>query len=210
MLDERLRLILVTDGLGDLERVEAVVRAAWAGGCRCVQLREPRWSAAQMWAACTRLRAATSEAGGVLLVNDRVDVAASGVADGAQVGFRSLQPDAARKALGGARLLGYSAHDFAQLQSAGASGCDFALLSPVWQTSSKPDARPLGVASAGALTERSPLPVLWLGGVTAVRCREIAALPKAARPFGVAVMTAVMQADDPQRQSGEILAALGR
>ena len=210
MLDERLRLILVTDGLGDLERIEAVVRAAWAGGCRCVQLREPGWSAAQMWSACIRLRAATSDAGAVLLVNDRVDVAASGVADGAQVGHRSLPPGAARAALGGARLLGYSAHDLEQLQSAGVSGCDFALLAPVWQTACKPGARPLGAAAAGALTARSSVPVLWLGGVTGARCREIAALPKAARPFGVAVMNAIMTADDPQHQTGEILAALGR
>ena len=210
MLDDRLRLILVTDGLGDLERIEAVVRAAWAGGCRCVQLREPSWTAAEMWAACLRLRGAASGSGSVLLVNDRVDVAASGVADGAQVGRRSLPPDAARAALGSERLLGYSAHDAEELRVAGAADCDFALLSPVWSTSCKPDARPLGAAAASALTARSPVPVLCLGGVTEAGCRELAALPKSARPSGVAVMSAIMNSDDPERRAGEILAALGR
>jgi thiamine monophosphate synthase len=52
MSDPRLRLILVSDGVGDPRRIEEVVQAALRGGCRCVQLREPRWSARAMLRAC--------------------------------------------------------------------------------------------------------------------------------------------------------------
>ena len=208
VVDERLRLILVTDGQGDLGRIEHVVRRAWSGGCRCVQLREPGWSAAELVSACARLRALTAGEGGVLLVNDRVDVAAAGYADGAQVGHRSLPPAEARAVLGAGRWLGYSAHDAEQLEQARGASCDFALLSPVWRTTSKPGVDPLGVARAGQLTERAGLPVIWLGGVTAAACGQLAGLGAGARPYGVAVMSALMRAGDPELATREILSAL--
>ena len=132
MTDPRLRLILITDGAGDLARIEAVVTAALRGGCRCVQLRERTWSARQHAAACERLQPLLDAAGGLLLVNDRVDVASAGLAHGAQVGHRSLAPAAARQALPRPALLGSSTHDARELDGAAAAGCDFALLAPVW------------------------------------------------------------------------------
>ncbi|MCB9887228.1 MAG: thiamine phosphate synthase [Planctomycetes bacterium] len=141
---ERLRVCLVTDGRGDLARIERVVDAVLAGGCRCVQLREFGWSARQLAEACERLRPRVEACDGWLLVNDRVDVAASGAAHGVQLGHRSLAPAAARARLGRAAVIGYSAHDAAQLATAAAAGCDFALLSPVWPTQSKPGALGLG------------------------------------------------------------------
>ena len=159
MTDPRLRLILITDGAGDLARIEAVVAAALRGGCRCVQLRERAWSARQHAAACERLQPLLAAAGGLLLVNDRVDVAAAGLAHGAQVGHRSLAPRAARQALPRPALLGSSTHDAQELDEAAAAGCDFALLAPVWDSSSKPGRAGMGVAAAGALTAASsPMP----------------------------------------------------
>lgn len=203
--DARLRLILVTDGVGDPGRIEQIVLAAIRGGVRCVQLREPKWSARQMLRACETVRPMLEQVDGHLLVNDRIDVVAAGVAHGAQIGHRSLPPELARKVLGPDRLLGYSAHDADELASAAKHGCNFALLSPVWPTTSKPAAAFLSVVRAGLLTAAARLPVIWLGGVDCATIAEIAQVPAAQRPVGVAVRSAIMLADDPQSTAAELL-----
>lgn len=206
-VDARLRLILVTDGVGDPGRIEEVVRAAVRGGVRCVQIRESKWSARQLLRACERLMPMLEQVDGLLLVNDRIDVVAARAAHGAQIGHRSLPPDVARDVLGPNTIIGFSAHDADELASAATHGCNFALLSPVWPTSSKPKGAYLTVPRAALLTADARLPVVWLGGVDATTITQIAPVPALQRPVGVAVRSAIMQADDPQAATAELLQA---
>lgn len=203
-IDARLQLILVTDGVGDPGRIEEIVQAAVDGGVRCVQVRESKWTARQMLRACEQLAPILEPVGGLLLVNDRLDVVATGVCHGAQIGHRSLPPALARYVLGDDRVLGFSAHDEHELRDADDHGCDFALLSPVWPTKSKPNAAFLTVPHAAALTAAARIPVVWLGGVDAARVAEIAELPAAQRPVGVAVRSAIMHAEDPKVAAVEL------
>jgi thiamine-phosphate pyrophosphorylase len=193
---DALAVLLVTDGRGDRGRLRALVADAVAGGVRAVQLREPLLPARDLIALADELRPLLERHAGLLFVNDRVDVAAAGHAHGAQVGHRSLRPAEARALLPAPRLLGASVHDRQQLDEAASAGCDFALLAPVWPTASKPGTPGLGVAAAAALTATARLPVLWLGGVTAARVAELGALPAAARPCGVAAISAICAAPD--------------
>ena len=203
------RLLLVTDGLGDVARVRGLVDAAIAGGVRAVQLREPTWSARQLAAVASDLRPILRAVGGQLFVNDRVDVAAAGLCDGVQVGHRSLPAAAARAALAGRARLGVSCHDPEQLAAAAAAGADFALLSPVWPTASKPGLAGLGTARAGAWTADAGLPVLWLGGVTVERVAAVRDLPAELRPAGFAVRGFLCEAADVAAASSALLAAIG-
>lgn len=203
----QLELVVITDGCGDLPRLQAIVAAACAGGVRCVQLREPQWSARTLLDAAERLRPLLEARGGILLVNDRVDVAAAGAAHGAHVGHRSLPPALARRALGPAAALGFSAHDERELELAAGAGCDFALLSPVWPTTSKPGAAPLGLSRAAAWTAAARLPVVWLGGVEAGLVAGLADVPADGRPAGLAVRSAVMAAADPEFAAAALLRA---
>ncbi len=203
-----LRLVLITDGRGDAVRVERIVAAAVEAGVRCVQVREPQWPARALLRACERLQPLLAAAGGLLLVNDRVDVAAAGAAHGAQIGHRSLPPELARRVLGPESVLGYSAHDHSELDLAIAAGCDFALLSPVWTTDSKPGAPHLGPGRAAQLTTKARLPVVWLGGVDAAHAASLADVPSPGQPAGVAVRSAVMGALDPAAAAAELLRAL--
>lgn len=202
---QALRVLLVTDGSGDPDRIDAFVRAAIDGGIRAVQLREPRLSARQLVDLCHRLRPRLDAAGVWLYVNDRVDVVATGHAHGAQIGHRSLRPADARSVLVDG-LLGVSVHDEDELAAAVPS-CDFALLAPVWPTASKPDLPGLGVARAGAMTAAARLPVLWLGGVDARRIASLRDLPPEQRPVGVAAMRSICVANDPGAAAAELVAA---
>lgn len=202
------RLLLVSDGRGDAVRLADVVRAALAVGVRAVQVRERAWSARELAAFCVQLQPDFAAVDGLLLVNDRVDVAAAGCCAGVQIGHRSLPPAAARRALGPQGVLGCSAHDETELAAAAVAGADFALLSPVWPTASKPLTPSLGIWAAGALTATACVPVLWLGGVTAARIAAVAELPPTLRPRGFAVMGAVFAAADPANAAAALLQAV--
>lgn len=199
--------MLVSDGVGDADRIEAIATAAAAGGLACLQLREPAWSTRQLQQCCERLRDRFDGVGALLFVNDGVELVAAGLADGAQLGRRSPSPASARSRLGERGLLGHSSHDEHELRRA-AGHCDFALLSPVWPTTCKPGAPALGVARAAELTATAALPVLWLGGVEPERLAALAALPAKARPIGLAVRSAICSAADPTAATRTLLSAL--
>lgn len=104
------------------------------------------------------------------------------------------------------RPLGRSCHGGAELAAATAAGADYATLSPMWPTPSKPGygppLRPGGLAAALAAVPAHP-PVYALGGVTAGRV----AVCRAAGAAGVAVLGAVMGAADPARAVRDLLRA---
>ena len=196
------RLVLITDGRGDVERVVSIVEGAVAGGVRAVQLREERMPARELARLCERLRPLLDDVSGLLLVNDRADVAAQ--AHGVHLGRRSLPPTSARRLLGVDAVLGFSAHDADEMRWAAQQGADYVSLSPVFPTASKPGVPALGLARAHEIAMAAPIPVVWLGGfdleaVAAVASRE---------PFGVAVMSAICSAADPQAAAAGLLARL--
>lgn len=101
---------------------------------------------------------------------------------------------AARRLLGGNARIGISCHDGTALRRAAEEGADYATLSPLFETASKPGYPPLDRAQAAAWLADAPLPVLALGGIEgaeeAKACRRMGAA-------GLAVMGRVMRADDP-------------
>lgn len=203
---DALRVLFVTDGAGDGDRIVRQVAAAIDGGVRAVQLREPKLDAGSLADLCDRLRCVLQPVSGLLFVNDRCDLAAAGCCDGTQVGHRSLPPAHARRAVGDG-WLGVSCHDPSELESARSAGADFALLSPVWPTRSKPGHPGIGAGVAGAWTAASGLPTLWLGGVDATHAKEVERMPVATRPVGVAVISAISGASDPRTAAVRLVEA---
>jgi thiamine monophosphate synthase len=114
------------------------------------------------------------------------------------VGHRSLPVALARRACGAAALLGASCHSPLELANAAAAGADFALLSPVWPTSSKPGVVGLGLEQAAQWTREAPLPVVWLGGCNGARAQDAASLPVAEKPVGIAAISAIADEADPE------------
>ncbi|MEU7869708.1 thiamine phosphate synthase [Dactylosporangium sp. NPDC049140] len=96
-------------------------------------------------------------------------------------------------------------HGLEELFAAAEDPADYVTLSPIFATRSKPGyGPPLGLAALGRMAVVAPVPVYALGGVdTPARVRDC--LDEGAA--GVAVMGAVMRADDPGRLVKELLAA---
>lgn len=162
------RLYLVTDrravaGRSLPEAVAAALRAAGALAV-AVQLREKDLPAAEQLALARALRAVTSHFGAALYVNDRVDVALAARADGVHLPVEGLAVADVRR-LAPALGIGVSTHRAAEVASAAASGADFAVFGPVFETPSKRVfGPPLGL-EALARASAYGLPVLALGGV---------------------------------------------
>ena len=162
-----------------------------AGGERlCLHLRAPHASGRRVYEMAAWLRPLASEAGALLLVNDRADVALLW-GDGLQVGSRGLPVAAARRVLGAERLLGASVHAASEASAAAAAGADFLLAGPVWPTPSHPDAAAAGLALVAACAAAAP--TVAIGGVTPARAAEA----RAAGATGVAAVRGVWEAPDP-------------
>jgi thiamine-phosphate pyrophosphorylase len=202
------RLCLVTDRRATAGRpLLAVVERCLGAGLPAVQLREKDLPAAELLALAGALRTATRRHGARLVVNDRVDVALAVGADGVQLPEAGLPPAVARGLLGPDRLLGASTHSPESLEAAQDAGADFVLFGPVYDTPSKRAwGAPQGPASLAAVCRRARVPVLAIGGVTAGRVPELGQAGAA----GVAVIRALLEADDPACATRDLLAACDR
>ena len=102
---------------------------------------------------------------------------------------------------------GRSCHDEAEVARAVEEGAAYVTISPVASTASKPGYGPaLGAGGVRRAVEAADgLPVLALGGVSA----GAAAYLRSAGAHGVAVMGAVMRADDPVAVVSALLTELG-
>jgi len=206
-LHEALRVLVITDArLAAPHRVPEVVRAALEGGARSVQLRNKGDSARALVEIGRQLRDLTRAHGALLFVNDRVDVALAVEADGVHVGPHDLPVAAVRAIAPPGFLVGRSADDVEVARRAVADGADYIGCGTVYATTTKPDAGDvIGLDGLAKVARAVTVPVVAIGGITVERAAEIAATGAA----GVAVVGAVMAAQDPAGAVGRILAAFG-
>jgi len=188
-------LYLVTDEtLAGARGVEAVVRAAVAGGVTVVQLREKHAAGRAFLERATALCAWLHEHQVALIINDRVDVALACGADGVHVGQDDLPCAVVRRLVGPSRVIGVSVSTVAEALQAERDGADYLGVSPVFTTLTKPDAPPAaGLEGLRAIRAAVHLPLVAIGGIQA----ENAAAVVQAGADGVAVVSAIMAAADP-------------
>lgn len=197
-----LRLLLVTDGSGDRSRIEAVAGEARRGGAVGIQVREPRLSGRALLDLARALRTPFPPGKGLLLVNDRLDVALASGADGVQLGWRSFDPRSARSLLGPGRLLGVSTHSLEEVRAA--EGADFLIFGPIHETPSKRGLLPArGIEGIRRAVSATSLPVVAIGGIDPPRARECAR----AGASGVACIGAFFSARDPEAAARDLLAS---
>jgi thiamine-phosphate pyrophosphorylase len=213
------RLYLITDRKlaaahgGLLPAVEAALAAAAeaAGpGAIAMQLREKDLDARDLYELACVLRERCAPYGAPLLINDRLDVAIAAGADGVHLPANSFAIADARALLGYSRLIGVSTHDFSEAADAAKAGADFAVYGPIYDPVSKPAYGPPAglVKLARAVEAAGSMPLYALGGITADRAGELArTLDRAHRPRGVAVIGAILAANDPAEATRQLLSA---
>lgn len=206
--DVDLSVYVITDRRAAGERsILDVVRAAIRGGATVVQLREKEASTREMIELGQALHQVTRAAGVPLIVNDRVDVALVIDAEGVHVGQDDMPAHLARRLIGPERILGVSAGTVEEARQAERDGADYLGVGDVYGTPSKPDAgTPIGVEGLAEIARAVSVPVVGIGGITA----ENAAAVIRAGAVGVAVISAVVGASDPEAAARRLREAVKR
>jgi thiamine-phosphate pyrophosphorylase len=186
---------------------QAVVEAAIAGGVDIVQVREKHATARERLAIARDLRGPTAKAGVSLVINDRVDIALAADADGVHLGDSDLPVADARDLLGEDALIGRSVSTVEAAREAERAGADYLGVGAVYTTGSKDvdeDEQAIGLDVVRDITGAVDIPVVGIGGITSDNAGDVAA----AGADGVAVITAITQADDPENATRNLAAAV--
>ena len=97
-----------------------------------------------------------------LMLNSDLEIG-SGFGDGVHLTSRALAEATVRPS--GFAWVAASCHDLIELQQAEKLGVDFAVLAPVQETATHPDANPLGWQAVAALLDEVTIPVFLMGGL---------------------------------------------
>ena len=178
-----------------------IVRAALAGGVRLIQLREKELSARRFVELARTVRALTAEAGALLIVNDRLDVALAVGADGVHLGQDDLPVDEARR-LAPDLVIGASSHSVEEAAAAERLGASYVNIGPLFATQTKAwGGEYLGLEGLRGISQAVGIPFTVMGGI---KREHIPSLVQAGART-IALVTAVTAAENPERAARELL-----
>ncbi|MEI2386375.1 thiamine phosphate synthase [Breoghania sp. JC706] len=197
-----LSLYLVTDTpqCGARGVVETAAAAA-RGGATLVQLRDPFAKTRELVELARALKAALEPFSVPLVINDRIDVALASKAPGVHIGQKDMTPRDARALIGPDVFLGLSVGSLEELAASDLGAIDYVGIGPYRGTATKTDAgNAIGLSGFKTVREKIDLPAVAIGGIKAEHVGELIA----AGADGVAVVSAICMADDPQAATAEL------
>ena len=198
-------LYLCTDrDLMSTDTIEEAVEQAVKGGCTVVQLREKDCSSLEFYETALRVKKITDEYKIPLIINDRVDIALAVNADGGHVGQDDLPAASVRRILGGDKVIGVSAGSVREAVKAREDGADYLGVGAMHATSTKTDADVTTVEELKKIREMVDLPIVAIGGMNKQTLPEL----KGTGIDGIAVVSAVIAADDIERAASELSEAV--
>jgi thiamine-phosphate pyrophosphorylase len=191
----RPRLIVITDArLAAPRSLRDVVLAALQGGARMIQLRDKHASPRELHAQAVELLPIVHGRGGVLIVNDRADVALAAGADGVHLGPADLPVSATRRIAPADFVIGASTDDPARARDLATEGASYIGCGAVFTTTSKDvGGEQIGPEGVAAVARAVTIPVVAIGGITPGNANLLSGTGAA----GIAVVAAVMAASDP-------------
>jgi thiamine-phosphate pyrophosphorylase len=205
-----LRLYALVDPAVAGGRTLAELAASIADSATLVQLRDKQGSTRTMVEEARALRAVLEPKDIPLLVNDRVDVALASEADGVHIGQDDIAPADARLLLGRRAIIGLSVKTLEQARAAPLDLLDYVAIGGVYGTTSKDNTcAPIGIDGLRAMVEAiraraAHYPVCAIAGINAGNAADVIA----AGADGVAVISALSLAPDPQKAAGELRAVV--
>jgi thiamine-phosphate pyrophosphorylase len=194
---------LVTDRAFSRGRTtREIVESAVQGGVSVVQLREKDLTTRAFYEEGLQIRDFLRTHKVPLIINDRIDVALALDAEGVHLGQDDMPAAVARRILGPDRIIGISVNRPEDIGDAVAAEADYVAVSPVFFTATKDDiTKPWGLEGVRLARSLTDLPVVAIGSIKLENTRDVAA----AGADCVAVVTAIVAADDPAHATQELL-----
>ncbi len=197
-----LSLYLVTDRSLSLGRsIESIVEQAANSGVTMVQLREKECSSREFYDLAIKLKQCLKPFNIPLIINDRLDIALACDAEGLHIGQSDIPYPVARKVFGKDKIIGLSVESLQDALDANQTDVDYIGISPVFSTATKTDTAPeLGLEGVRKIMSISKHPSVGIGGINITNAADI--LSSGAN--GIAVVSAIMSAKDPQQATIEL------
>ena len=193
-------LMLITDAAQALLPLDEIIEQSLTAGCRWILLRDLNADDETLTAQATRIKKQCETYDAQLFISRNAHVAKAVNANGIHLSA-SQSLSEARQICGG-MMIGKSCHSIEDVLDAEKNGADYVTLSPIFETSSKPDYGPaLGLETIAEAHTRSSLPILALGGIDhsqAQPCMQAGA-------HGIAVMGSVMRSPAPAQTMQKLL-----
>ncbi|ROV87370.1 hypothetical protein VSDG_09873 [Cytospora chrysosperma] len=210
-------LYLVTDStpaiLGDKDICD-VVDQAIRGGVTIVQYRDKTSDTGVLISTAKRLQEVTQRHNIPLLINDRVDVALAVGCDGVHLGQDDMDIATARKLLGSDKIIGISTNTVDEALTACEQGADYLGIGTVFSTQTKKNLKgiigPEGtrhILLALSAKGHGHVPTVCIGGINASNTPQVLfrGSPPEKPLDGIAVVSAIVAARDPEAASRQLL-----
>jgi thiamine-phosphate diphosphorylase len=189
-----------------------VARAALAGGAGLLQWRDKLRDKGEQMPQARAVYELCREHDAAFVVNDHADLAlvlAGGGrpergAIGVHVGQKDLPPAAVRAIVPDYFLVGVSTNNRDEAVRAEADGASYIAVGDLFGTSSKEGTRAASPTRLAEVRAGVSLPVFGIGGITRANAHEV----MTAGAAGVAVISAVCAAPDPEQAARDLIASL--
>ena len=188
----RARLYLVVEARPHGRDPDALLAAALRGGVDVVQLRDKDLSGDELVHAAAPFRRACAAHGALFVLNDRPDLVEACGADGVHVGQEDVPVAEARALVGAERIVGLSTHSRSEMLAA--EGADYVGVGTIFATPTKPESSAAGLQLVETAAETVRVPWFAIGGIELANV----ALVAEAGAWGIAVVRAIRDAEDPE------------
>ncbi|MDG2282392.1 MAG: thiamine phosphate synthase [Longimicrobiales bacterium] len=205
MVQPRLHVVTDDEILARTDFIEVATEVVEvAGGAVALHLRGPRTDGRRLHELAVALRASSSAAGALLVVNDRIDVAMANGLEAVHLGRRSLSVSEARRLMPSVRI-GASCHSLAEVMEAACAYAAWVMIGNVFETSSHPGRSSLGLAGfREAAVVAAMVPVVAIGGVQPSQVTDVLS----AGAYGVGVRSGIWNAGSPRAAASEYISVL--
>jgi thiamine-phosphate diphosphorylase len=200
MQRDALRLLAITDNLRDgVDGLTHRARASCRGGATMVQLRLPDEGGRTLALVARAIVAAVEVP---VVVHGRLDIAIAAGAAGVHLGVHDITVADARKVAGDDFIVGRSAGSAVDLSRA--VGADYIALGPAFPSDLRDGGNALGATEFERLARSTMVPVVAVGGITTMTAIDA----MRAGATGVALISGIFGARDPERAAREVRSAI--
>ncbi len=191
--------VILDDSYITPEDVKDLTFKVLRGGADVLQLRSKRWDRGTIVSVADTVYPISKDFGIPFIINDYVDIAVN--YDGVHVGAGDVPYEKARNVLGEDKIVGVSCYGSLtmalRMQEAGA---DYVAFSSPYPSPTKPDKDVTSIDLIREAARVLRIPFYVIGGIDETRAGELVR----AGAYGVAVVSAVLKARDPEEAARRI------
>jgi len=178
-----------------------IIEESIIGGATIIQIREKDSETHDFLNLARKVKNITDKYDVPLIINDRLDIALAIDAAGVHVGQDDMPCDIVRKLIGPDKLIGVSAHDYAEAIKAKEDGADYLGIGAFQPTATKKNANVIDLNELEKM-KQIDIKSVAIGGVNKDNAKEIISKYNF---DGIAVVSAIMKDDNPRKATEELL-----